>query len=85
VCPQFNSAGRHFCSEESNFGLSAALDRPPTPHRIPFALRVNQTYLRKVDATVAQLVEQTIRNRQVSGSIPLGGLLGRNFRPPATH
>ncbi len=33
------------------------------------------SYLPIADATVAQLVEQTIRNRQVSGSIPLGGLL----------
>ena len=33
------------------------------------------SYLPFADATVAQLVEQTIRNRQVSGSIPLGGLL----------
>lgn len=29
------------------------------------------------DATVAQLVEQMIRNHQVSGSNPLGGLCKR--------
>jgi hypothetical protein len=28
---------------------------------------------RQVNATVAQLVEQTIRNRQVMGSNPIGG------------
>ncbi len=28
---------------------------------------------RRKDATVAQLVEQTIRNRQVMGSNPIGG------------
>ncbi len=32
---------------------------------------------RKEDATVAQLVEQTIRNRQVMGSNPIGGSLGK--------
>ena len=36
-------------------------------------------YIGAIVATLAQLVEQTIRNRQVKGSTPLGGFMCRNM------
>ena len=41
--------------------------------KVPFALRFSLAHLESTQADVAQLVEQPIRNRQVSGSSPLVG------------
>jgi hypothetical protein len=73
VCPQFNSAGRHFSfsTQSVHFVQVVHEPAPRSKNRLDFHQR--DGFLRVAEATVAQLVEQSIRNRQVSGSIPLGG------------